>query len=72
MDKLLTYKEASKLLRIPISTMYTKVHNKTIPHRRLSARHVRFSEADLNAWLEKCKVPVGGLHATAAAHEDSR
>jgi excisionase family DNA binding protein len=57
-DEIGGYKEASKWLGIPISTLYSEVSLKKIPHFRLSKRQVRFSKNELMAWLQAHSVPV--------------
>lgn len=52
----LTYKEAAELLRVPIGSLRSMVHNKTIPHVRIGPRTVTFELADLEQWLAKRKV----------------
>ncbi len=55
---LLSYREASALLAIPVGTLYALVHQKRIPHIRLSGRMVRFHPDALHAWLEERIVSV--------------
>jgi excisionase family DNA binding protein len=50
--KLLTYKEAARFLSMPVGTLYAMVHERRVPHLRLSRRLVRFSEAELDEWLD--------------------
>jgi excisionase family DNA binding protein len=50
-SRLLTYTEAAKLLSIRKGTLYAWVHERRIPHLRLSKRLVRFDEATLRKWL---------------------
>jgi excisionase family DNA binding protein len=45
------YPEAAELLHVAPGTLYAWVHQKRIPHFRLSGRCVRFSRADLLAWM---------------------
>lgn len=52
-DKLLTYEQVSRLFNIPKNTLYAWVSEGRIPHIRLSARFVRFSEAGLRSWFSK-------------------
>jgi excisionase family DNA binding protein len=54
------YREAAELLSIPVGTLRSMVCRRQIPHVRISARLVVFDVAALNAWLERCTVPVGG------------
>ena len=50
-NKLLTYRELSDLLNIPVGSLYCKVFRGEIPHLRLGKRTVRFDEAAIAAWL---------------------
>ena len=45
------YPEAAELLHVAPGTLYAWVHKKRVPHFRLSGRCVRFSRADLLAWM---------------------
>ena len=55
---LLSYQQASAVLGIPVGTLYALVHQKRIPHIRLSGRMVRFHPDALHAWLEERIVSV--------------
>ncbi len=57
-SRLLTYAEAAKLLNVRKGTLYAWVHERRIPHLRLSSRLVRFDEATLRAWLAKRRVGI--------------
>lgn len=57
-DALLTYKETSALLGIPIGSLYSMVFHKRIPVLRLGKRLIRFRRRDLEAWLDGCAVGV--------------
>ena len=50
-SRLLTYAEAARLLNVRKGTLYAWVHERRIPHLRLSTRLVRFDEATLMQWL---------------------
>ncbi len=50
--RLLTYRQAAKLLNIPVGTLYAWVSEHRIPHIRLSARTIRFDTAALESWIE--------------------
>lgn len=60
-DKALTYAESAELLGIRISTLYSMVSRKQIPHLRLGRRLVRFSRSRLIEWL--------GTHEVMPANE---
>jgi len=51
--KLLTYRETSEILNIPISTLYSRVSEKTIPHVRIGPRMVRFLQSDILDLIQK-------------------
>ena len=53
---MLTYAQAADLLAIPIGTLYAWVHQRRIPHHRLSGRMVRFDRGELQGWLEGHRV----------------
>jgi excisionase family DNA binding protein len=55
---LLSYKQASELLGLPLGTLYSMVSKGRIPHKRLGKRLVRFSKNDLTIWLEKNSIEV--------------
>lgn len=56
MTRYLTYREAADFLRVPIGSLRSMVHAKTIPHVRIGPRTVTFELADLERWLESRKV----------------
>ena len=58
-DELIGYTEASRLLGVPVATLYNWVSLKRIPHIRISKRMVRFDPERLKRWLEK-RVVEGG------------
>ena len=49
---MMTYQELSKLLQVPMGTLYCMVHKKEIPHFRLGERTVRFLRKDIDKWVE--------------------
>jgi excisionase family DNA binding protein len=55
-ERLLTAEEVSELLSVPKTWVLESARSGAIPHVRLG-RYVRFSEADVLAWLEECKQP---------------
>jgi excisionase family DNA binding protein len=48
---LLTSDEAARLLRVPRSTLYELVRSRGLPHVRIGDRALRFTRADLEAWV---------------------
>jgi excisionase family DNA binding protein len=57
-DEMGGYREVSAWLGIPVSTLYSMVHHKRIPHVRLSGRMVRFSKRAIDAWLAANAVSI--------------
>ena len=58
MKAMLTYKEAAKVLGVPVGTLYSWVHLKKVPHVRLSSRFVRFDADRLQEWMAAQTVEV--------------
>lgn len=52
------YARLAEITGIKIQTLYGMVHEKRIPHVRLSPRLVRFRATDINAWLAAKAVGV--------------
>lgn len=57
-EKFGDYDWLEALTGIKKQTLYAMVHERRIPHVRLSPRLVRFREADILAWLEKNAIAV--------------
>ncbi len=57
-DELGGYPQASKWLGIPITTLYSMVCQKRIPHIRLSGRMVRFRRSEIDKWLAANAVSI--------------
>jgi excisionase family DNA binding protein len=57
---MLTVKEAAKRLGISQSKLYQLVSERKIAHYRVGGKIV-FAEADLDAYLESCRVEAGGV-----------
>lgn len=55
---LITYRQLAALTGIPLSTLYTLVERRQIPHVRLGPRTVRFEPAAIEAWIEAGRVGV--------------
>ena len=54
MEKLLSVQEASEILGVKVSTLYSWIHQGYVPHIKLG-RLVKFSESDLSQWVEDKK-----------------
>lgn len=54
--KLIDYTETSHLLGVKLSTLYTWVHRRQIPHVRLSKRGVKFDLDEIQGWIESNRV----------------
>jgi len=52
------YREASRLLALPVGTLRSMVCRRQIPHIRVSPRIVLFDVAALDAWLKRHAVPA--------------
>lgn len=50
-NPLLTADEAARLLHVPRSTLYGLVRSRGLPHVRIGDRALRFTRADLEAWI---------------------
>ena len=56
MEKLLTLKELSEILKVPKGTIYSWTHMQFIPHYKLG-HSLRFRPSEIEKWLQKrhCK-----------------
>ncbi len=54
----LNYREAARMLGIPIGTLRSMVCRRQVPHIRISPRIVVFEVAALNAWITARRVGV--------------
>ena len=54
----LNYREAARMLGIPIGTLRSMVCRRQIPHIRISPRIVVFDVAALDAWISARRVGV--------------
>lgn len=62
MSHVLTYKQTSEVLGLPLGTLYSMVSKGQIPHFRMGGRLVRFSREEIENWLrEKHICCKGGL-----------
>ena len=59
MGMMLTYSQVSELLGIKVSTLYSLVSRKRIPHVKLGRRLVRFQKDRLLEWVEDSMVLPG-------------
>ena len=57
-NKALTYKQVRDLTGIPLSTLYSMVCRRQLPHLRFGPRLVRFDEAEIKEWIERNRVPA--------------
>ncbi len=55
-QKLYTVKEVAELLRVTERTVYGKAKSGELPHRKIG-RVLRFTQGDIDAYLEKIKAP---------------
>ena len=55
---LVGYDEAERITGVKKSTLASMVHRKQIPHHRFGPRLVKFSPADLIAWINERRVEV--------------
>ena len=76
-DLLLTPREAAKLLKISLSTLWRLTSSGAIPCIRIGAakKHKRYAPADLSAWVERQReargAVVDGGAAGAYSHTNS-
>ncbi len=52
----LRYADAAAYLSVPLGSLYALVHEKRVPHFRLSSRTVLFRRSELEAWLAQHRV----------------
>lgn len=55
-ERLLTYREAGKLLGVTERTVFTLIADGELPRVRFG-RSVRIDPADLRAYIDRCKTP---------------
>jgi excisionase family DNA binding protein len=58
-DEYLSYQQVSSAYGIGLSTLYSMVRRKQIPHVRIGPRFVRFRRSELDAWLNERSVDLG-------------
>lgn len=61
LPKLLTIKELSEQISIPISTLYKWTHESQIPHIKMPNTSVRFDPAQIEKWLRMRTINVNTL-----------
>ena len=54
----LNYRDAARLLGIPVGTLRSMVCRRTVPHIRISSRIVVFDVAALEEWIASRRVRV--------------
>ncbi len=69
---LITYEAASEFLSVPLSTLYSMVSRRQVPHYRMGPRFVRFSRAELLAWIQRGHVPAYASSETQASSQNSQ
>ncbi len=57
-EELLTIDEVSRMLKLAKNTVYHLISSKRIPYIKLSPRVVRFSQAEILAWIKQKAVIV--------------
>jgi len=55
MRKLLTIKQLSEMLSVPIRTIYGWTYMQFIPHYKIG-RLLRFDEDEINRWPKRCYI----------------
>lgn len=60
MDEKVRYQGAVKITGLSVATLYSMVSRRQIPHIRLGKRLVVFSVAELQDWMNRRRVEVGG------------
>lgn len=56
LPEFLSYDDLSSYLGVPKGTIYTWVHQKRIPHIRITGRLIRFRRSEVLAWLRRNSV----------------
>jgi len=59
-SELLTDREAAALLAIEPRTLRLWRATRGLPHLRITSKIVRYRRADLDSWLERRRVVIGG------------
>lgn len=66
MNDLIGYREAARMLGLPIGTLYSMVSKRHLPHLRLGPRLVRFDPVALQQWVESHRVGTEAASARGA------
>lgn len=66
----LNYREAARLLGIPVGTLRSMVCRRQVPHIRISPRVVVFDVAALEAWIALRRVGVANEDAASLDGDD--
>lgn len=66
----LNYRDASRLLGVPVGTLRSMVCRRQVPHIRISPRVVVFDVAALEEWLAARRVGVANEDRSALDDED--
>jgi excisionase family DNA binding protein len=56
--RLVGYREAARMLAVPVGTLRSMVCRRQIPHVRISARVVVFDLAAIDTWLNARRIPA--------------
>lgn len=66
----LNYREAARLLGIPVGTLRSMVCRRQVPHIRISPRVVVFDVAALDEWIALRRVDVANEDAASLDGDD--
>lgn len=66
----LNYREAARLIGIPVGTLRSMVCRRQVPHIRISPRVVVFDVAALEEWIAARRVGVANEDAGALDRDD--
>lgn len=67
----LNYRDAARMLGIPIGTLRSMVCRRQVPHVRISPRIVVFEVASLTAWVTERRVGVANDAASRVDADDT-
>ena len=68
----LNYREAARLLGIPVGTLRSMVCRRQVPHIRISPRIVVFDVAALEEWIAARRVGIANDDGAGALDGDDR
>ncbi len=66
-ERLLTVKEVADMTGLPVSWIYSKAEDGTLPHFKLG-KYLRFRVSEVTAWLETLRRGGHGHSAVALPH----